>query len=316
MDKENPSVQNDVPEAKPASTVYGEKPPKYSAWKERFQDWLFLFGPFVVLIIIFIAGIFFVLREFFPSLFEGNEAVVVERAGNYIEPLNPSQLPTPDELINRVLIAHGGRQALSGLNSIQMNGTIRVKGQTYKFYLTRKKPGRALLKIKSDQQEVTDGAVDGLYWRRTERAGQPTEYKMLDSGEGSNLGKEIDALYDPLLDYALKPGQKSGIIRKSAYEGRTTFLYLFELSDGRELEAEIDAATFHTLVIREPLELDEGRQQLVSEFSDYRKVDQIFIPFQTELSIDGEFFQSIMVDTVKANYGVLSSLFDLPAELR
>jgi len=315
MDKEETSVKKvDSPRIETQNATRETSYAK-AVWKERLQDWLFLFGPFVLLLGIFVIGTFFVLKEFFPTLFDKHKQIEAERAA-YVEPLNPMRLPSSNELLSRVVTAHGGRRALKELYSIQMNGKIELGDQDFNFYLTRKTPGLALLKIKSSSHEVTDGATNGVFWRRTEVVGQPTQYKLLGEDEVSNLGKDIDALYDPLLTYALSDGLKTGTIRKSSYNREATYLFLFDTEDGRELQAEINADTFFTVAIREPLVVQGEKQELLMHFGDYRKVGDIYIPYQTELFLDSEPLQRIVVDTVKTNYGVLSSLFDLPDQLK
>lgn len=293
---------------------------KLIIWQERMQDGLFFFGPFVVIGLIVLIGSFFVLRHYFPDLLSPDSAgeLVADvdddmKAG--LIPIKRGELPSADVLLSNLVTAQGGRDALEALDSVQVNGEMTINDQVFKFYLTRKAPGRSLLKVKSDRVEVTEGSRDGVHWRRTERIGAPTQYKLLEGDDVTRMGKSLDQIYEPLTAYALSPGAKDNPVWKSEFDGRETYAMRF-VHDGRELEAEIDAERFLLLALREELVIDGAKRELLMKLGDYRDVNEVRTAFSTELFLGGELLQTLRVDSMKTNYGVLSSLFDLPEELQ
>lgn len=319
MNNDKIEDSNSEPEI-PTRSASLEPEPNFSKllWKEKISDWIFWGGPLlVVLLILLIAG-FFVAKEFFPGLFEPTPAVIAtpDRA-TAVVPNTPvaTELPDADTLLGRVVMANGGRDKLMNLISLQVNGVLTAGEEEFSFSLARRTPGLALLTLKSKSREVTDGIVDGKHWRRIERVGKPTEFQILNEGDQSTLGRDVSSFFDPLLTYALESGSKKGVIRNSSYEGDPTYLLTFNM-DGRDIQAEIGVETYHTLAIREATIVEGLKRELLMEFNDYRSVSGISLPFTYSTYLDGEEIQKIVIDSVKMNYGVISSLFDMPEELR
>lgn len=295
------------------------RPEKTSEIKENIAEWTYVFGPWILLVLFLIAGGVFAVSQFFPAFFESANAESDESKASVVQPevkaIAQTKVEDVRDLLRRVLTAHGGRNQLEGIDSIQLSGKLDTNDKVFDFNLIRKHPDMAMLKLKLDSRQVTDGVVNGVQWRRIDLEGQEPSYRIIGEDEQSSWGKNLDSIYDPLLAYALNRNGQSGAFYKSTYNGKPTYLFNFE-KDGKSLQAEIDMQTFLTLALRESVTREGMDKELLMDFSDYRDVGGVLIPFKTLLYLQDELLQQIQIERADVNMGVISSLFRLPEELQ
>lgn len=319
MKENTPNNSKKVTRKPPRNKLSTKARIKDSAWKEELGEWLFRFGPFFLICLLLLGAGFFLAREFLPNL---SQPGVVESqwVAGETEESNRSSLEAINinsirDLYEAVLAAHGGRTQLEQVDSIQMRGKMEANGMQLDFYLTRKHPDMALLKLKAGNYEVTDGSIGGVHWRRIDVAGAEDTYELLSPTESSSMTKSRGSLYDPLLAYLLKRNSNKGSYSSSTYKGKASYLINFE-KDEKALQAEVDAETFLTLALKEPVTSNGVEKELLMDFSDYKLVGDIMIPFETNIYVDGKLTQSIEMSSAETNIGVISSIFELPEELR
>ena len=231
----------------------------------------------------------------------------------------PSIAQTADEIIEKHLAATGGRAALSKVTSRVSNGTITVttpigdlKG-TIELY--QKKPNKTRTLIKLDAtalgggQIVSDQRFDG------------TIGYVIDSFQGNRdiTGDQLDAMKSggfptPFLNYK-ESGMTAALGNREKVDTRDVYVIQLTPKAGPGVKAFFDSESFmlvRTILTITVPQLGGPIDQIV-DFSDFRDVDGIKIPYVTKSSNP---VQTVLatVNEVKQNTDVDDSSFAKPAQ--
>jgi outer membrane lipoprotein-sorting protein len=230
----------------------------------------------------------------------------------------PSLAQTADEIIEKHIAATGGRAALSKLTSRASSGTIvlttpvgELKG-TVEVYTKRPNKSRTLVKIDAAAlgggQIINDQRFDG------------TSGYVIDSFNGNReiTGDQLEAMKSagfptPLLSY--KDTGATAVLGNKEKVGATE-AYVIQLTPktGPPVKVFIDAQSFmlvKTIITINVPQLGGPIEQAV-EFSDFRDVDGIKIPFATKSSNPIQTVTATVTD-VKHNVEIDDSSFSKPA---
>jgi outer membrane lipoprotein-sorting protein len=230
----------------------------------------------------------------------------------------PSLAQTADEIIEKHIAATGGRAALSKLASRASSGTIvlttpvgELKG-TVEVYTKRPNKSRTLVKIDAAAlgggQIINDQRFDG------------TSGYVIDSFNGNReiTGDQLEAMKSagfptPLLSY--KDTGATAVLGNKEKVGATE-AYVIQLTPktGPPVKVFIDAQSFmlvKTIITINVPQLGGPIEQAV-EFSDFRDVDGIKIPYATKSSNPIQTVTATVTD-VKHNVEIDDSSFSKPA---
>jgi len=231
----------------------------------------------------------------------------------------PSFAQTADEIIEKHLAATGGRAALSKLTSRVSNGTITLttpvgdlKG-TIELY--QKKPNKTRTLIKLDAtalgggQIVSDQRFDG------------TNGYVIDSFNGNRdiTGEQLEAMKSggfptPFLNYK-ESGLAVSLGKGEKVDTRDVHMVQLTPKVGPSVKAFFDAETF--MLVRTILTINVpqlgGPIDQVVDFSDFRDVDGIKIPFVTKSSNPVQSIVAIVTE-VKQNTEIDDNSFVKPAQ--
>ncbi len=231
----------------------------------------------------------------------------------------PSLAQTADEIIEKHLAATGGRAALSKLTSRVSIGTITLttpvgdlKG-TIELY--QKKPNKTRTLIKLDAtalgggQIVSDQRFDG------------TNGYVLDSFNGNRdiTGEQLEAMKSggfptPFLNYK-ESGLAVALGNREKVDTRDVYMVQLTPKVGPGVKAFFDAENF--MLVRTILTINVpqlgGPIDQVVDFSDFRDVDGIKIPYVTKSSNPVQSIVAIVTE-VKQNTEIDDSSFAKPAQ--
>ena len=231
----------------------------------------------------------------------------------------PSLAQSADEIIEKHLAATGGRAALSKVTSRVSNGTITVttpigdlKG-TIELY--QKKPNKTRTLIKLDAtalgggQIVSDQRFDGALGY------------VIDSFQGNRdiTGDQLDAMKSggfptPFLNYK-ESGMTAALGNREKVDTRDVYVIQLTPKAGPGVKTFFDAENF--MLVRTILTITVpqlgGPIEQVVDFSDFRDVDGIKIPYVTKSSNP---VQTVLatVTEVKQNTDIDDSSFVKPAQ--
>ena len=230
----------------------------------------------------------------------------------------PAPAQTADDIIEKHLAATGGRAALSKLTSRVSTGTIslttpigELKG-TVEVYTKKPNKQRTLVKIDAS-------AFGGTEIINDQRFDGTTGY-VIDSFNGNRdiTGEQLEAMKNgsfpnPLLTYK-ENGTTATLANREKVGTGDAYVILLTPKSGPGVKAFIDAETF--LLVRTIISINVpqlgGPIEQTSDFSDFRDVDGIKIPYATTTSNPIQTVTATVTD-VKQNVEIDDSSFVKPA---
>jgi len=229
----------------------------------------------------------------------------------------PSLAQTADEIIQKHIAATGGRAALSKLTSRASSGTLslttpvgELKG-TIEVY--NKKPNKSRTLIKIDAAALGGGQIVN-----DQRFDGTTGY-VIDTFNGNReiTGDQLEVIKSlsfptPLLTYK-EAGSTAVLGNKETVGGREAYVIQFTPKAGPRIRLFIDAQTFMLVKTVVTVTVPQlGPIDQAVEFSDFRDVDGLKIPYLTKSSNPVQTVTAIITD-VKHNVEIDDSLFSKPA---
>ena len=231
----------------------------------------------------------------------------------------PAFAQTADEVIEKHLAATGGRTALGTLTSRVSNGTIslttpvgELKG-TIDLY--QKKPNKTRTVVKIDASAIGGGQIT------TDQRFDGTAGYVIDSFNGNRdiTGDQLEAMRTgsfptPFLTYK-ESGMTAALGSREKVDARDALMIQLTPKAGPAVKAFFDAESFmlvKTIITINVPQLGGPIDQVV-EFSDFRDVDGIKIPFLTKSSNPVQTIVATLTE-VKHNTDVDDSLFSKPAQ--
>ncbi len=224
---------------------------------------------------------------------------------------------TADEIVEKCLTAVGGRAALAKIKSRSTTGTITLMTPAGEISgpieILNETPNKVRTLIKVDLTSL--GAGQMVFDQRFDgKSGY-----VLDSLQGNRdiTGNQLDnmrnsAFPSPLLNYK-EMGATMKLEGKEKIGTRDVYVMIFEPASGSVVRQYIDAETY--LLTRMSVKVDVpqvgGELEQTTDFTDYRDVDGIKLPFQVKASSAVQSF-AVTVSKVEHNVAVDETLFSKP----
>jgi hypothetical protein len=228
-----------------------------------------------------------------------------------------SSAQTADEIVEKAIVALGGRAAHAKINNRVASGTITfvtpVGDISGNMEQTNARPNKSRTLIKADLSAVGMGplVVD-------QRFDGKTGY-VLDSMQGNRdiTGNQLDNMRNggfpnPLLDYKGQ-GTSASLAGKEKVGDREAYVVVFEPTNGSAIRQYIDAETFMPLRVVVKAEVPQLGQTVeqTADFLDYREVDGIKMPFELKSSSAVQNF-TIKLTKVEHNTKIDETVFSKP----
>jgi outer membrane lipoprotein-sorting protein len=231
----------------------------------------------------------------------------------------PAFAQTADEIIEKHLAASGGREAMARINSRISTGTISLttpvgdlKGT---IEVSQKRPNKTRTLIKIDAAAIGGGQITS-----DQRFDGNAGY-MLDSFNGNRdiTGDQLEAMKagtfpTPFLNYK-ESGMTVALAGQEKVNGRDAFVVQLKPKTGPGVKAYFDAENFmlvKTIITVNVPQLGGPIDQVV-EFSDFRDVDGVKIPYVTKSSNPVQTVVATVSD-VKQNVDIDDNTFAKPAQ--
>jgi zinc protease len=225
---------------------------------------------------------------------------------------------TVDEVIEKHLAALGGRAALGKLTSRSTVGTMTLSTPagdlSGPIELLNQQPNKARTLIKIDLSAlgagpmVLDNRFDG------------TSGYALDSLRGNHdiTGGQLEGLKNGAFPSQLLTYKERGVTVELAGKekagDREAYVVVLKFSSGPGARQFIDAATYLSIKTLTTIEVPEvGAVEQTTEFSDYRDVDGVKVPFKVKGTSPVQSF-TIIVTKVEHNVKIDPALFSKPAD--
>ena len=204
----------------------------------------------------------------------------------------PAQGPTADEVVEKYLAAIGGRSALSKVESRVSTGTITVSVQGMQLggavELYNKAPNKSRMYSRIDLSQVAPDAGEVVVDQRCDGKSAWMSNSMQGDRDvtGSQLQGMLNATFpSPLLNYK-EAGAKIELAGKDKVGDREAYVLQYTPKAGPATKQYIDAQTYQMLKAQAKVDAPElgGEVEQVSEFSDYREVDGVKLPFVIKIA--------------------------------
>src|SRR5258705_1113797 len=217
-------------------------------------------------------------------------------------------LPTADQILDKYYQALGGAAAIEKVKSRVMKGTLTTaKGEDLGYELTQSGPEMVLATITSPQMGVIERGFNGRAgWEKSTKG-----VRDLGSEEITYLRRYPDLYTDIRLT-----GQFSriSVAGKPKIDGRDVYFLRATTTGGKREQLYFDAETGLLIRRRKSTTTPVGIIPEQVDFSDYREVDGLKVPFTVRVSaIDPNYSVVRKFTEIKLNVPVDAKQFNKPA---
>lgn len=204
-----------------------------------------------------------------------------------------AQAQTVDEVISKHVAALGGKEKLSKIQNVVMEGSLNIQGTEIALTVTQ-------VHNKLNRQDITamgmhgfDMLTDKDGWQYMPFQGmQKPEPKTADEVKKSQSDLDIAG---PLVDYAAK-GHKVELLGKEDVEGTECYKIKVVLAAGKEVTFFIDPASYMIIRAKETRKFNGQDAEMQTDFSDYKEVEGVKMPFSITQQFGTVLFSSIKVN--------------------
>jgi outer membrane lipoprotein-sorting protein len=218
---------------------------------------------------------------------------------------------TADEIVARHLQAKGGAERLRAVKSVRTSGRLQsAQGPEVKLASWVKRPNMLRRDVIPPDGQTLTLATDGttVWIVNPVMGGTPQEVRGVQADMTKQEASEFDGV---LLDYKDRGSTVELVGTESAGDVALTHLKLTTKS-GTVQHIYINPTT--NLEVKKVMTVEQGgmKREVTTEFSDYRDVDGIMVPFMIRQSVGGQMLVQLIVDTMEFNAAVEDGLFKLP----
>jgi hypothetical protein len=212
-----------------------------------------------------------------------------------------AQAQTVDEVIDKHVKALGGKENLNKILNVVMEGSLSIQGTEIALTLTQ-------VHNKLNRQDITAMGMRGFElltdkdgWSYMPFQGmQKPEPKTEDEVKQSQSDLDIAG---PLVDYAAK-GHKVELVGKEDVDGTECYKIKASLVSGKELTFFIDPSTYLIIRTKEKRKMNGQEMDLQTDFSDYKDVEGVKMPYGITQQ-----FGTVLISSIKVNQTIPESVF-------
>lgn len=231
--------------------------------------------------------------------------------GNEVSPPEVSEIPeglTGREVLENYFKALGGKENLEEIKDVRITSTALAMGQEVKITVAKKSPGKSLMLISSQGNEMQKEIING------DRVAVFQMGTSVPMDEESTEEARITADLIPELHYKDK-GISTKLTGMERIDGKDTYVLEVTLPSGKISTHYY--ATDTGLKIRETqtMETPQGKVALSTDLLDYREVQGIKFPHTILIPIPG-MPQKLRaeVDTIELNAGLPDEMFTVDTQ--
>jgi outer membrane lipoprotein-sorting protein len=220
-----------------------------------------------------------------------------------------AQSPTLEEIVAKNLAAKGGVEKLRAVSSVKMTGRVKGPGGENAVVTWAKRPNKMRRENVSEGQSFVVGFDGMTVWqinplvspRPREITGPQADKTRQDAGDFDT----------PLLDYKAR-GTTVELIATEAVQGITMHRLRMTSKNGSIQEVYLNAETM--LESRTVMQVEQGNRKAIVtlEFSNYKTVDGLTVPFHIRQLHNGQVMVEITYESCEFNAPMPDTLFTMP----
>jgi len=215
---------------------------------------------------------------------------------------------TVDEIISKHLDAVGGKDKLTAVTSVHMEGTVEVMGQTgtTKTTILNGKGSRTESEIGG--QQVVNVYTDKGGWQINQFAGMTDPQAITD--EQFKAGED-QIFIEPFLDYAARGG-KAELVGQEKVGTVDAHKIKYTNKDGGVTTYYIDPTSFQVIQVAVTSNNMGQEVEVKSTYSDFQKTDYgLVVPRSIAIDFGGQFAVTSKLEKVDVNQPVDASIFEM-----
>ncbi|HTR44188.1 MAG TPA: hypothetical protein VMH06_00650 [Thermodesulfovibrionales bacterium] len=208
-------------------------------------------------------------------------------------------------LVDKVIDAYGGREAIEGMHSLHLRGKIEAfmlhdRG-TYELWFRRERK----LRVETKYQHAWEVRI-----LNGERGYRSSDSLPLEEVFGPRYFamvyqyKHLDILHD-----LLKGTYQIRSAGRSSLNGNDVEVLRLKDSEGTVMDIVVEARTFHIVKVTGYFSAEGKKTELSAEFSDFRKVGALQFPFRVTNYAAGMKIAETVIDEYSLNPEIVDSLF-------
>jgi outer membrane lipoprotein-sorting protein len=236
-------------------------------------------------------------------------ALSLARLGAQAPSTAPAQAPSVDDIVSKYLAAKGGAEKLRAVSTVKTTG--RIKGPSGEVPITSWARRPNMMRRESVNQGKTFVvAFDGqTVWAINPMLGpQPRPI----TGAAAEMARQDASDFDSvLLDYKQK-GYKVDFVGTEPVGGLSTYHLRVTKNTGRAQDVFLNAQTLLESRVTMAVEQGERKGTAVIEFSNYKPIDGIMVPFTIRQTFDGQLIGEVSYDSIQFNVPIDDGLFSMP----
>ena len=212
-----------------------------------------------------------------------------------------AQAQTVDEVINKHVDALGGKENLSKIQNVVMEGSLNIQGTEIALNLTQ-------VNNKLNRQDITAMGMHGFDMMTATEGWQYMPFQGMQKPEPKTADEVKESQSDldiagPLVDYAAK-GHKMELVGKEDVDGTECYKIKASLASGKEVTFFIDPASSMIIRTKEKRKMNGQETEMQTDFSDYKAVEGVKMPY----SITQQ-FGTVLISSIKVNQTIPESVF-------
>jgi outer membrane lipoprotein-sorting protein len=217
------------------------------------------------------------------------------------------------KIVRNNFAALGGRANLERIQSLRILADMQfTDGTQHGLTIMKKRGSRIRVTFESGAVTVVLASTPEDTWRGNWKNGRLVEVVELSEDERGDLIRSASVVTELML--AREMGWEVSYVGERTVETRTAYAFDVTINPEQSLRIFIDPETYLDLARREQSTLTDGTlREVLTVYREFETLDDGYrVPFKVETFVNGERVNTIHVQSVEINPGILNASFDRP----
>ncbi|MCU7551262.1 hypothetical protein OCK74_19225 [Chitinophagaceae bacterium LB-8] len=221
------------------------------------------------------------------------------------------QAQTADEIISKHISAIGGKEKVSQIKSLYMEGAVDLMGNQAPItsYILNGKGYKSEMEFNG--QKIVNAMNEKGGWMINPMMGSSAPQPL--PAEQFNASKDQMVIGGALLDYQAH-GNKAELVGKEKVANADAYKIKLSTKEQDTTTYFIDANTYYLVKVVKVANMGGQEAEVEISFSDYKKTDYGFtMPYKTEVALPQGFSLATTFKKVEVNKEIDPKIFEMPA---
>lgn len=227
---------------------------------------------------------------------------------------NNPQDPKLTEVLNKHYEATGGVENWDKIETMIIKGSLHSQGTAIPMQVTYKRPNKCKARYQLGEHTLVQSFNGNLAWQTNPLAGLPDPTLM--PPEMIKYFTDNCYLDGPLINHEEKNNKIEYKGLEDIGKNQKAHKLLVSFNSGNIQTYYLDSESFLPVKMIGEYKIDEGDSRVTMLYSDYRKVNDVVVPYFMKNTIKGpETSEGIEIQTISFNENVPDNTFNAPMEV-